>query len=143
MRELLDSNGWPEFDNCDRPREGSEGGTDEVSEYVNMDVSRYGHEEVAGEQANAHSIRRDLQNQSDETPPWVGDETSESTSGTGTSEYFWSDIRAMPRPHERIWMTMNVVRCQYHLLLPSSTTCHRDWIGGGHNNASSRLRDCN
>ena len=56
-----------------------------MSEYVNMDVSRYGHDEVAGEQANAHSIRRDLQNQSDEMLPC---ETSKLTRGTGTSEYF-------------------------------------------------------
>ena len=63
MRELLDDNGWPEFDNCDRPWEGaSEGGADDVSEYVNMDVSRYGINDRR---------RRELQTQSDETPLWV------------------------------------------------------------------------
>jgi hypothetical protein len=124
---------------------------EEVSVYVKMVVSMYGYDVVGGEHAQ-HSRRRrrrDLQNQSDETPLWVtqlgelGDETGESTSGTGTSEYFWNDIRAMPRPRERIWMTTNVVLCRYHLLLPSSTISHRDWVRGGHNNASSRLRDCN
>ncbi len=64
---------------------GGDASTEEVSKYVNMDVSRYGHNEVAGEQANAHSIRRDLQNQSDEMLPC---ETSKLTRGTGTSEYF-------------------------------------------------------
>ena len=77
MRELLDGNGWPEFDNCDRPWEGTaEGGADEVSEYVAMDVSRYGiDDEATGEQVHEHSRRRrrrrQLQTQSDETPPWV------------------------------------------------------------------------
>jgi hypothetical protein len=79
MRELLDGNGWPEFDNCDRPWEGTaEGGADEVSEYVTMDVSRYGiDDEATEEQVHEHSRRRrrrrrrQLQTQSDETPLWV------------------------------------------------------------------------
>lgn len=41
MRDLLESNGWPEFDNCDRPVEGSAVSVDGVSEYIDMDVSRY------------------------------------------------------------------------------------------------------
>ena len=77
MRELLDGNGWPEFDNCDRPWEGTaEGGADEVSVYVTMDVSRYGiDDEATEEQVHEHSRRRrrrrQLQTQSDETPLWV------------------------------------------------------------------------
>jgi hypothetical protein len=42
MRDLLESNGWPEFDNCDRPMKGSVVSVNSVSEYVDMDVSRYG-----------------------------------------------------------------------------------------------------
>jgi hypothetical protein len=106
MRELLDGNGWPEFDNCDRPLEGtsSVGGAEEVSEYVNMDVSRYVYDDAQ------HGRRRELQDQSDETPLWLiqlEEMASESTDGTGPSEYFRNDIREMRRPRERIWIPTN------------------------------------
>jgi hypothetical protein len=46
MRDLLESNGWPEFDNCDRPVETSTVSINSVSEYVDMDASRYRFEKV-------------------------------------------------------------------------------------------------
>ena len=41
MRDLTERNGWPEFDHCDRPIEGSSEDTEMESEYENVDSSRY------------------------------------------------------------------------------------------------------
>lgn len=41
MRDLLERNGWPEFDHCDRPIEGSSEDKEMKSEYENIDNSMY------------------------------------------------------------------------------------------------------
>jgi hypothetical protein len=41
MRDLLERNGWPEFDHCDRPIQGSSEDEEMDSEYENIDNSRY------------------------------------------------------------------------------------------------------
>ena len=41
MRQLLESYGWPEFDHCDVPMNGSSEEAEMVSDYDNFDNSRY------------------------------------------------------------------------------------------------------